>query len=158
MKKGIIGGIVLILLGIYLIFSNFLEINWNYFWPVILLIIGFKFEYNYFKYKNNPGVLVPGGILITLGIIFYLSVFLGYDSMRFLWPGFILAPAIGIAQMSIVTKRIKENIFPIVFLSGLSIIFFVEEIIGINIWNYIIGLLFIAIGINILIKRSENDE
>jgi hypothetical protein len=160
MKNSIFGGLILILLGLYLIISNIIDfnLNWNYIWPGILLILGFRFEYLYFKYKKNPGGLVPGGILITIGIIFYLSAFLGYESMEYLWPGFILAPAIGLLQMSIVTKKIKEYLFPIIFLSGLSIIFFLEELVKINIWNYIIGLLFIGIGTNILIKRSDHDE
>jgi hypothetical protein len=160
MKNSIFGGLILILLGLYLIISNIIDINlnWNYIWPSILLILGFRFEYLYFKYKKNPGGLVPGGILITLGVIFYLSAFLGYDSMEYLWPGFILAPAIGLLQMSIATKKLKEYIFPIIFLSGLSVIFFLQELIKINIWNYIIGLLFIGIGINILIKRRGHGE
>ncbi|GAB6189390.1 hypothetical protein JCM30566_11290 [Marinitoga arctica] len=159
MKNNILGGLIFILLGGYLIISNIFEINidWNLLWPVILLYFGLKFEISFFKDKKNPGILVPGGILISVSILFFLVAILGYEMMKYLWPGFILAPAIGLLQLAIASKKVKEYIFPIIFLSGLSILFFIEQFIGIDIWNYFIGLVFISVGINILTKRRKSN-
>ncbi|SHE78891.1 hypothetical protein SAMN02745164_01149 [Marinitoga hydrogenitolerans DSM 16785] len=159
MRKNIYGGIILIFLGGYLIISNIFNINfsWNFIWPIFILIPGLKFEYEYFKYKKNPGILIPGGILTIIGILFYLCAFLGYEILNVLWPTFILAPGIGMLQMFLVTKR-KGLLPPVIILNGLAIIFFVEEFVNVDIWNYVIGFGFILLGFNFLVGRRNKNE
>ncbi|NUU98898.1 hypothetical protein XO12_01855 [Marinitoga sp. 1154] len=159
-NKNILGGMFLIIIGIYLIFSNIFNINisWNYIWPLFILIPGIKFEYDYFKYKKNPGILVPGGVLTTIGIIFLINSFLGNEVLNLLWPGFVLAPAVGLFQMYLATKR-KNLLFPSFLLSGISIIFFIEEISNsVRVWNYAVGIVFILFGLMFLRKKGVDNN
>ncbi|WP_129409419.1 LiaI-LiaF-like domain-containing protein [Marinitoga lauensis] len=118
-NKNLFGGIILVLLGIYLILSNIFDIkfSWNFIWPIFILLPGLKFEYDYYSKRKHSGILVPGGLLTTIGVLFYFCAFFGYDNLEYLWPTFILAPAIGLFQMYLVTKR-KEIMYPVIVLGG----------------------------------------
>jgi hypothetical protein len=158
MKGNFLLGIIFLLLGIFLIISNFFNIDfsWNYIWPIFILLPGLKFEYDYYVRKRNPGVLVPGGLLTTIGILFYLCAFFGYNILDYLWPAFILAPAIGIFQLFLATKR-TSLIIPVFLLGGLSLIFYLEGLIEINVWNYIFGLGLIVLGIITMFNSKKNN-
>lgn len=158
MRANFFGGIIFLLLGIYLIISTIfnIEFSWNYIWPIFILLPGLKFEYDYYVKKKNAGILVPGGILTTVGILFYLCAFFGYDILNFLWPTFILAPAIGMFQQFLATKT-RGLIVPVFILGGLSIIFYIEELVEINVWNYIIGFGLIALGLSSLFGRKKDE-
>lgn len=149
-------GIILLLLGAFLLTSNFLniEFSWNYVWPIFILLPGLKLEYDYYVRKRNSGILIPGGILTTIGILFYLCAFFGHDILDYLWPTFILAPAVGIFQQFLVTKN-RNLMVPVFILGGLSLIFYVEEFIKINVWSYVIGLGLIILGLFLLFERKR---
>lgn len=157
MKGNFLGGIIFLLLGAFLIISNFfnIEFSWNYIWPIFILLPGLNFELDYYFKRKNAGVLVPGGLLTTIGILFYLCAFFGYNILDFLWPTFILAPAIGIFQLFLATKK-RSLIVPVFILGGLSLIFYIEELIEINVWSYIFGFGLIILGfITILLGRKS---
>lgn len=94
-------GLLLIALGIVVLLNRTLliAVGWRMLWPLFLVIPGLIFEYAYFKTRQNPGLLVPGGVLLTLGSIFMLSGLLGYGILAKLWPLFIMAPAVGLFQL-----------------------------------------------------------
>ena len=67
-------GIILVCLGCLLILSNLGVIPSivrliGLFWPLILIFMSLMFHVGYYTNRNNVGLLVPGGILLTVGIV-----------------------------------------------------------------------------------------
>jgi hypothetical protein len=108
--------ISLIIIGFLGILGSFslITITWEKVWPVFLIVPGLIFEFGYFRNRKLYGFLVPGGILIVLGILFFFCSFIGYNLLDFLWPVFIMAPGIGLLQMYFFATRSKG-----VFIGGL---------------------------------------
>jgi len=76
-KNNALGGFVLVVVGALMLANNLG--NWNLFsmdwlWPMFILIPGLVFELGYFSNRSNPGLLVPGGILTTLGLLFLFEI------------------------------------------------------------------------------------
>jgi len=69
-------GLFLLFIGVLLILASFgvIEIVWDNLWPLFILIPGIVFELSYFIYRKDAGLLVPGGILITYGLLFLVNV------------------------------------------------------------------------------------
>ena len=102
-------GLFLLCIGVLLILANFrvIEIVWDNLWPLFLLIPGILFELSYFIYRKDAGLLVPGGILITYGLLFLVNVIYGWHLMEYLWPIFLLGVAIGLLQAYLFGGREK---------------------------------------------------
>ncbi len=101
MKDKRILGIILVTIGLLVLLNKsfLIVVGWRLLWPMFLIIPGLIFELSYFKTQQNPGLLVPGGVLLTLGSIFIACGFFGYGILGQLWPLFILAPAVGLFQL-----------------------------------------------------------
>lgn len=99
-KKWLIG-VSLVALGLFLLLGdiNLFQFGWGQLWPVFILLPGLAFELGYFANRRNPGLLVPGGILLTYTALFTFCGIFGYHLMEYLWPVFILGPAIGLFQL-----------------------------------------------------------
>ncbi len=129
-----IAGVVLIVLGVLFLLSNFglFEIYFDvfdigflfaHFWPMFLIIPGVVFHYAYFRAKApDAGLLVPGGILLVTGLTCQISML--FDLWSFMWPGFILAVAVGLFELYLFGTREKGLLIPVFILGGLSLIFF----------------------------------
>ncbi|EPR09539.1 LiaI-LiaF-like domain-containing protein [Ruminiclostridium papyrosolvens] len=127
-------GLVLIILGVLFLLSNFgiFEIYFDifdigflfaHFWPMFLIIPGVVFHYAYFTAKApDAGLLVPGGILFVTGLTCQISML--FDLWSFMWPGFILAVAVGLFELYLFGTREKGLLIPVFILGGLSLIFF----------------------------------
>ncbi|AEY68060.1 DUF5668 domain-containing protein [Clostridium sp. BNL1100] len=127
-------GLVLIILGVLFLLSNFgiFEIYFDifdigflfaHFWPMFLIIPGVIFHYAYFTAKTpDAGLLVPGGILLVTGLTCQISML--FDLWSFMWPGFILAVAVGLFELYLFGTREKGLLIPVFILGGLSLIFF----------------------------------
>lgn len=168
-KKSITGGIVLIAAGILLLLKTMGYVDsyfellkvWLY-WPAMFLAIpGLIFHYAFFNgRRNNPGLLVPGGILLVLGIVFQINMLIG--AWDILWPGYILSVAVGLFELYIFGAREKGLLIPVGILGGLSLIFFTKfslrQIIPYDISGYVLPVLLVAIGLSIIFggrsKRS----
>jgi len=75
-KKNIVFGLLLIFIGLLLFAGIFLRVNFismHYLWPLFVLIPGLLFELSYFIERRAPGILIPGGILMTIGLLFSLK-------------------------------------------------------------------------------------
>ncbi len=137
----VLGGI-LIILGILFLLKNFNLFNlWDFinfrtvfrligtlvgrFWPSLFLILpGLLFHSAYFTgNKRNPGVLVPGGILLVLGIVFQINMLFGGWSI--LWPVYIFSVAFGLMELYVFGSRERGLLIPIGILTGLSLVFFI---------------------------------
>jgi len=67
-------------------------------WPIFVLLLGLFFHFLFFAKGIPSGVLVPGGILTFYSFMFIYCNIFGWDSMRYLWPGFIMGVAIGLFE------------------------------------------------------------
>lgn len=164
MKKqgSLIIGIVVIMIGVLLLLSNFGYINfkWYNYWPLLFWVLGFMFESAFFSNKTtDPGLLVPGGIFLTFALIFTPCAFWGFQLMEYLWPLFILAPAIGLFQMYIFGPKNKTLLIPIGILSTIGGIFLISNIASIKYVEIFIGIILVVIGIMLIIagkgKKTE---
>ena len=154
-------GVIFILLGSLFMVSNlgFINISWSYLWPLTLLVPGLYMHYAFFSGTDkNPGILVPGGILTTYGILFYLNVFLGWHMMGSLWPLFLIGIAIGLSELYLFGKRDKALLIPIAILGGLGLSFLSRSFFFFDFRRHILPVLFIIIGVLLIIKRDKRVE
>ncbi|MCZ8511817.1 hypothetical protein O9H85_05150 [Paenibacillus filicis] len=135
-------GIVLILLGVGLYWNQGHPIGagtiFSYYWPSLFVIpLGLFFHWLYFSITapRASGLLIPGGVLLTAGIVCQISML--FDSWGFMWPGFLLAPAIGLFEFYWFGLRNRYLLIPITILTGLSILFFAAFTLG-AIFNYLV--------------------
>lgn len=164
-NKNYILGIVLIAFGIIGIISRVFNLHIFYMstlWPLFVLIPGLCFEYAYFRTRKNPGLLVPGGILTTIGLLFLFEVFTGWRFAGKTWPIYILAVAIGLFQLYMFGGRQKALLIPISILTAVALS---------SIWAMTFGhafrwfrrslglpILLVLIGIIILFSGKQNSK
>jgi hypothetical protein len=73
-------GLLLIIVGVALfvlktVFKmTLLNFDSSDFWVFIVIILGLSFELSFFITGSKPGLLVPGGIITTIGLLFLFEV------------------------------------------------------------------------------------
>ncbi|MBC8061516.1 MAG: hypothetical protein H7Y18_12745 [Clostridiaceae bacterium] len=154
-----IWGLFFILLGCLLVVNRIFNLdlfNAYRFWPTFVIIPGLIFEIAYFVTKKAPGILVPGGILTVLGILFYFESFTYWNFSEYTWPIYLLAVAIGLFQLYLFSGRSKGLLIPVFILTTIAIIAFVCMFLNVASQMYnsgiIIGVIFITLGIFALYK------
>ena len=65
---------------------------------------------------------MPGGIILTVGIVCQIATL--FDSWDVMWPGFILAVAVGLFELYLFGSRNRWLFIPIGILTTLSMLFF----------------------------------
>lgn len=161
-------GIILIFLGLLFLLSNFnilpneIVIDMSTMWPLFILIPGILLEKSYFDRKKDPRLLVPGGILIVVGLLFFFEIFTNWIYMQYTWPIFILAVAFGLFQLYIFGKRESILLIPIIILTTVAVISILAMVyerfltfIGPEI---IIAVVLILIGLIILIQSFSKSR
>jgi len=160
MKKiNYIFGFLLLFIGVILILSNFgvIDIIWDNLWPLFLLIPGILFELGYFISQKDAGLLVPGGILITYGLLFWINVIYGWQLMDHLWPVFPLGVAIGLFQLYLFGGREKGLLIPVGILGAISLFFLFNNLFYID-FRLLAGIVFLLIGIWIIFKKTKSND
>ncbi|HYE81454.1 MAG TPA: DUF5668 domain-containing protein [Clostridia bacterium] len=164
-KRNIYLGTALILAGCLLFSNQFFDFNFfsmEYFWPVFVLIPGLIFEASFFLSGRNAGLLVPGGILTTIGTLFFFETFTGWRFAEYTWPVYILAVAIGLAQLYMFGTRQRGLLIPVFILTLIAMVSFVMAVFGgIMSWlnyNTVLPVALILIGLYILVTRSSSSE
>ena len=155
-------GATLIIIGAFLILSN-LGIVPKFgrligiFWPMIIIFGALMFHVGYYTNRKNVGLLVPGGILLTVGVVCQSAML--WDIWGFMWPGFILAPAVGLFELYLFGKQSKGLLIPVGILTGLSLIFFsmTFNTLG-TMARYIIPAMLIFIGVVVLTKDKRSQQ
>lgn len=159
-RTGKIGwGTILIVIGTLLILGN-LGIVPSFgrligiFWPMIIIFGALLFHVGFYQNKKLYGLLMPGGTLLTIGIVCQSSML--WNIWGFMWPGFILAPAVGLLEMYIFGNRSKGLLIPVGILSGLSLIFFSMSFNTLGtLARFIIPAVLIFIGVVVLAKDKK---
>ncbi len=162
-KRNVYLGTALILLGGMLFSNQFFSFNFfsmEYFWPVFVLIPGLVFEASFFLSGRNPGLLVPGGILTTIGMLFFFETFTNWRFAEYTWPVYILAVAVGLAQLYLFGTRQRGLLVPVFILTLIAVVSFVMLVFGgIFTWmNYstVLPVVLILVGLYILVGKSSN--
>jgi hypothetical protein len=162
-KRNIYLGTALIVVGGLLFSNQFFDFNFfsmEYFWPIFVLIPGLVFEGSFFISGRNAGLLVPGGILTTIGMLFFFETFTNWRFAEYTWPVYILAVAIGLAQLYLFGIRERGLLIPIFILTLIAVVSFVMLVFGsiINWLNYstVLPVVLILIGLYILVGKNFN--
>jgi len=144
-----IGGFIA-LIGLYYLLRAFgiINVHIGSFWPLALLIPGLIFEINYFKHNLPSGVLVPGGILLTQGLLFVLCEILGYSILGFLWPVFPLSVAVGLFQFYWFGNVHKSVMWTAFGIGAGSLLFLMINTFALNL-GFITPIILIIIGFGI---------
>lgn len=161
-------GPLIILLGIFLLLNRGETFGAGeligYFWPSIFVIpLGLLFHWLFFTMtdRRGSGLLIPGGILLTAGVVCQVSMLFG--NWEVTWPGFILAPAIGLFEFYWFGTRNKWLLIPINILTVLSILFFTVFTLGSLFNSMILGqpilaILLILVGVWIVFGRKQHNQ
>lgn len=112
----IIGALLLVVK--YMFNGSFLHLGPNDFWPMIILMIGVGFELAYFIPLKAPGLLVPGGILTTCGLLFFFETMTNWHFAAYTWPVYILSVAIGLFQLYLYSGKPRGLLIAIGILGG----------------------------------------
>jgi len=118
-----LGGI-LILVGLAGLLGHFFDFHifsMARLWPLFILVPGLAFEYGYFSKRQAPGLLVPGGILMTLGIVFLIQTYTNWVFAGYMWPFYILAPAIGLFQFYLFGGHNRGLLVPVGILTTVAV-------------------------------------
>lgn len=149
MNARVILGSLLILLGIYFFVNQGMTFGpgtiFAYFWPSLFVIpLGIFFHWLYFAVisRRAAGVLIPGGILLTTGIVCQIAML--FNIWEYMWPGFILAVAVGLFEFYLFGNRNRWLLIPINILTVLSLLFFIVFSIG-SLFSHMVAQPIIAI-------------
>lgn len=152
-------GVLLILMGTCTLFNNIFNIrifSMAILWPLIILAIGFIFELSYFSTKQYVFLLLPGGILITLSILFIFETMTNWHFAKYTWPIYPLSVAIGLLQVYVFGKGQKLLLLPIAILCAVSFTAFACMIFGNILGNVglVAAIVLIIVGVYFILKKD----
>ena len=125
-NNSLLGGVLivvgaLLLASRYLFNESFFKLGPDDFWPMIILLVGVGFELAFFISMKAPGLLVPGGILTTCGILFFFEVMTDWRFAAYTWPVYLISVAIGLFQLYLFTGRPRGLLIPVGIIGGTAV-------------------------------------
>ena len=141
-------GIILILLGVFFLCVQLELVNWESFWPLILIVGGLLFYLGFLVNRRNFGLLMPGTILLVIGVLFFCTNQGYWNRMEELWPTFILAPGLGLVLMYIFGPKGNALWIPATVLIVLACLFYGRSWGIFRYWPVVL----IAVGLYLLVK------
>lgn len=151
-------GIIIVAIGVILLLGKLgvFGFFWNVFWPVFVLIPGLLLHALYFSRVLPAGVLIPGGILVTQSILFFLCTIFSWNLMAYLWPGFIFAVAVGLYEYYLFEKYSPRGVLvAAIVLAVVSAVCFSMTILF-SVGIYFIAFLLIAGGIYMIFNKRRS--
>ncbi len=130
-------------------------------WPFYLIIIGLYFEFIYFFNHGNARLVIPGSVLITVGIISFVQVFFlhwRYDT--YVWPVYFLIPLVGHLQFYYASGKDKRQLTHVYILTG---ILCVSAVISLRSFNFhtqltsVIPAVIFILGGSVLLFKQPKD-
>lgn len=153
MNKSVTSGIALIVIGVIFLLPNFTNLTLRDLWPLLMLAPGILFFLGYAADRRNYGLLMPGAILSTYGLLFFYCTLAGWYLMRELWPLYLIGPGIGFFLMYLLGKKETGLLIPGFILTLLGLIF----LLGSTDYEYLWPLIIIAAGIVIILRSRRRD-
>jgi len=130
------------------------------FWPIIVLAIGVTFELIFFRTGKASGFLVPGGILTTIGVLFFFEVATKWSFSAYTWPVYILAVAIGLFQLYLFGGKQRGLLIPVFILTSVAAIAVIciifEVFLSAVDLGFIIPIILIAGGLLFIFRRKTD--
>jgi hypothetical protein len=156
----IVPGLILIALGIIIILhsTGALRLDWDIFWTYIIIFLGIVFWLGFLYDRKNVGLLMPGSVILTVGLVFNYAARNGWYTMQYLWPFFILAPAFGFYMMFLLGERDRGLLIPAGILTVIGVVFLLQNMNYSMRYGWAVAL--IIIGALLLFKgfRERTDE
>lgn len=157
-KRGeglLLPAVMLIVIGVIFFIAGLLPqgFSMGYLWPAFPLAFGLglcgMFFFGEGRTKKMEGVLMPGTILTLLGLAFFYSAQVGWNSWARLWPIVPFSIGLGFYMMYLFGKKEKELLIPGTILSSVGLIFFLVFFVGKTtyvLWPVIV----IAVGVGLM--------
>ena len=149
MNKSLIMGIMLIIIGSVLLLPSFTDLTLGDLWPVLMLAPGILFFLGFVADRKSYGLLMPGAILTTYGLVFFYCTISGWSAMHELWAFYLVGPGIGFFLMYYFGKKETALLIPGTVLTLLGLIFILRSTDYDYLWPVAIilaGVLIIMIG------------
>ena len=159
-NKNYFWGFFLIITGILLFISKIFGIqlfHMDRLWPVFVLIPGLCFNLAYFSTRRAPGLLVPGGILTTIGLLFFFETMTNWYFAEYTWPIYPLAVAIGLFQLYIFGDRQRGLLIPIGILTIVSTMSFASMILGSINNSLVVPAVLVLIGVFLIFGKGNKN-
>lgn len=159
--KGIYG-FLLVALGILFSLQSLGLVGdfWSFSWPLILLFISVGFHLGFFlsgARKQQAGLLVPGGILFILSILFMFEEMTGWSFSDNTWPIYLFAVAFGLFELWLFGGRIFGLLIPIFILSSLGTVFILQNLLPFNVLSFW-PVLLIIVGLFLIFAKSNDSS
>lgn len=165
MKKGnFLIGLLLIALGVIsLVLNNLfgiriLKFDPYDFWVFFVLLGGLAFELGFFLTGSKPGLLIPGGIITTIGLLWLFEVSTDWKFAKFTWPVYIISIAVGLLQMYLFSKREKGLLIAGLIITGIGVFFellMIFSSISSNFMELLIPISLVAGGVALVFSGSS---
>ncbi len=155
--NSLVWGTVLLLLGVVLVLNqlNVLDVQRGMAFPIILLALAVLFHlYYFFSGRGNEGLLVPGGILLTYGLMFLISELYGDKGTIFhsgLWPLLILGPALGLFELYAFSRGAKGSMVPVFILTAIGGGFLLNTFLDVS-FTVVLAIVLIGVGAGLMIN------
>ena len=155
-SKSLVWGIILIIIGFLFLGNNlgWFYFEWQNFWPLLMILGGILFWLFWFTQKKEVGLLMPGTILISYGVLFLICTLESWRWMDELWPIFLLGPGLGFLFMYLLGTREKGLLIPAFILVFLAVLFWSDYFY----FSYLWPLLLIGIGVLLLLKSRRTSK
>ncbi len=155
--NSLVWGTVLLLLGVVLVLNQLhvLDVQRGMAFPIILLALAVLFHlYFFFSGRGNEGLLVPGGILLTYGLMFLISELYGDNGNIFhngLWPLLILGPALGLFELYAFSRGAKGSMVPVFILTAIGGGFLLNTFLDVS-FTVVLAIVLIGVGAGLMIN------
>jgi hypothetical protein len=160
----LVPGLLLIAVGIAFLLAKLgvFSVRGELVWTYLIIIIGVVFWLSFLFDRSRVGSLMPGSVMLTIGLLFHYTSTHGWETLSYLWPFFILAPAFGFYAMFIFGTREKGLLVPAGILTVIALFFFLQ---GTSsslrlVWPavlIILGVLLVYRGLQVRRDREERD-
>lgn len=155
MNKSLVTGIVLIVIGGVFLLPGFTDLTLRDLWPVLMLAPGILFFLGFLADRKSYGLLMPGAILTTYGLVFFYCTISGWSSMQVLWPFYLVGPGIGFFLMYHFGRKETALLVPGTILTLLGLIFILRSTDYDYLWPVVI---IIAGAVLILNSRRKHPD
>jgi hypothetical protein len=150
-------GIVLIAIAVILLLGKLGVFHFlgSILWPLFVLVPGLIFHLLYFNRIFPAAVLVPGGILVTYSLMFIYCNMFGWNSMGYLWPGFIFGVAVGLYEMYWFERSSDRRVLlAAMVVGGISVVFFAMTILF-KLGIYVIVIVLLLAGAWMMLRKPK---